>query len=191
MGLLGLLLFASVGQATAVVVEQSYKWEATGSPTELRTLDLNWGNSELKGNTFGFYDWGNTSNNFILAGAGAPAVSKLSLSANGVGQWTASFFGTNADDDFTGSITLGDTSEFGFFFSDGVGTYYKYALKEITPGSKWDLSNYISGMNVRVQLKTGGVTPSAVPIPGSILLLGSGLLGVVSIGRRRNKALAA
>jgi hypothetical protein len=86
----------------------------------------------------------------------------------------------------TGSVDLSATSgKFKFAFSNGS-TDYTYDIYSLS-----DKSYKLVGDNGEIVLVTascGTLTPSPVPVPGSALLLGSSLLGLVGISSRRKKA---
>lgn len=52
----------------------------------------------------------------------------------------------------------------------------------------WNYAEFYTSTGERLGLDVTGVNPSAVPIPPSALLLGSGLLGLVGLGWRRKQS---
>jgi hypothetical protein len=189
-----LLFMASSGASAAVIGSAAYWWDATETGTNINIASLTIENDAAAGNSFSLYSWADPTNVLTLV---SPVSSTTTITYPFGGSVTQTIYiGDNAsgyilkhDNQYyagiyntSNYITLGATPRFGFSFSDGSNTYLDYTLANQGPG--WNLTGP-NGMTVNVQ---GGVTPSAVPIPGSLLLFGSGLLGLWGIGSRRNKA---
>ncbi len=123
---------------------------------------------------FGVFDYG-----------GDPA-SGLKLVQNGVP--TALFTVTEDNGDFTlkvlsgidhqQTLALGNTGEFSFYFSNG-------SDYDISPDILYLGSNTFQFKNSKGNVF--GVDIAAVPIPGSSILLLSGLIGLATLGTRKNK----
>lgn len=79
--------------------------------------------------------------------------------------------------------------KYGFSFTDGAHTYYTYSVEEIAPAS-YLLRNSDTGMIIGYQLTSqgGNVSASHTPIPGAVILLGSGLIGLLGISRCKKQA---
>ncbi len=95
-----------------------------------------------------------------------------------------------------GSTAAGSTNEYGQGADQsGIGLGTAATMYGVTAnnGSTGLLESYILGqleLTASGTLETVGST-SAVPLPGALLLFGSGLLGLTGIGRRRSAAAAA
>ncbi|MBV5305291.1 MAG: hypothetical protein J0652_01220 [Desulfobulbaceae bacterium] len=80
--------------------------------------------------------------------------------------------------------------KYGFSFTDGANTYYTYSVEEVAPSS-YLLKNSNTGMIIAYQLTSqdGNVSVSHhTPIPGAVILLGSGLMGLLGISRFKKQA---
>lgn len=190
-----LLIMASSGASAAVIGSATHWWDATGtggSNIEIASLTLN--SDAAAGNSFSLYSWADPNNVLTLVRPESATVPTLPFPGAPtqtiiIGGNASGYIVKYNDLYYAGIyntknyITLGAAPRFGFSFSHGTDTYLDYALA--IDGAGWKLTGP-TGMIVNVQ---GGVAPSAVPIPGSVLLFGSGLLGLMGIGRRRkNKA---
>jgi len=125
--------------------------------------------------SFYMYDWGDTNDS-------------LSLITDGVNDSDTAYF-TNVSGTWYAGLTsgattlnLGSTQEFGFYFYDAGNTYTSYDLITLEQGVSYRLSDSSNtGMEVFV------TRAAPVPIPASVLLLGSGILGLITIGRVKRK----
>ena len=78
---------------------------------------------------------------------------------------------------FNGSGLLGDESSYFFFFDTSATNYAKTASFDLTG----------TGTGGPISASFAAYSPSAVPVPAAVWLLGSGLLGLIGVARR-NKA---
>ncbi|MDH5299618.1 MAG: hypothetical protein OEV91_11425 [Desulfobulbaceae bacterium] len=179
-----MMFFWAAGAAHALVPQNisgtpGFRWEGIGTSFE---TNLNF--YDNLGISFVMYSWEDPANNnmaLFSPGDFLPFTSVNVFSDPATGQYKAT-----KTIPVSASIDLGSAPRFGFAFYDGVTAYLNYALT-LTPGSttSWNLFNSETGMTVNVQ---GPATPTPTPIPGSLLLMGSGLFGLVSFGGRKNKA---
>ena len=84
-------------------------------------------------------------------------------------------------------ITLGEQPEFIFKFSvNGTDFSYLYSLIPAdAAGQRYTLANSATGAAIGLRCSSGVPTVNEVPVPGAAFLLGSGLLGLIGIRRRR------
>lgn len=173
--------YASVSGSGSVPGPE-YVWAATGGDeSELYSYSLTLKSDRKKGNSFSMFSWANPAEQMLLVAPQEGVIYNPVMISLNAGQYVAT-------DDSGFEINLGETPQFGFSFSqdnDGtVSTYLTYALTKVSEAS-WGLMNLETGMAISVQ---GDVAPSSVPLPGSVLLFGSSLLGLLGIGSRKNKA---
>lgn len=180
LAVMALVVIADSG-AYAAVPAPEYVWSPTGAgSSSLYTYSITLPSDWSAGNSFAMYDWGNSANTLTLV---KPATGLIFAPVTISGDAGSGYTATSS----AGSLNLGDTPQFGFSFSNPTsGTFYTYTLASLYSG--WTLTNDDIGSMISVQ---GSVAPSAVPIPGSVLLFGSGLLGLLGIGSRRDKEQSA
>jgi hypothetical protein len=136
--------------------------------------------------TFGISSVGNYSNSITLLPS-TTFISPITVANTGTNESGDDIYSATVG---TQSIELGTTAEFELFFtnpdlsntstynvlnSDGDVYFIRYGEGE-------------DAMHVTLANTLGELNANAVPIPGSVLLLGSSLLGLLGIGSRRNKA---
>jgi len=138
------------------------------------SYSLTMSNDWQAGNAFAMYSWENPNDKLILVDL-----------LDDVHVWYVTISYKN--DVYTASIqggswiSLGAVPQFGFIFNNGNNWYTSYDLKSFEKG--WFLTNSDTKSVISVQ---GDVQP--VPIPGPVLLLSSGLFGLLGIGIRKNPA---
>jgi hypothetical protein len=95
------------------------------------------------------------------------------------------YYAAITDDHTATQIELGTAAKFYFTFKQGSNSSNMYDLVAASNGKQWKL---IQGdYTLTTQLGSCcGIHPT--PVPGSALLLGSSLIGLVGIGSRRKKA---
>jgi len=122
--------------------------------------------------SFYMYDWDDgISDNLFLLNDGYYSAATIPFTYN-----------SSSNTWFASTLNLGPSPEFGFYFLNSSGTTYtEYGLELNDTGNAYILTDTNTGMIVSV----GNAAP--VPIPASALLLGSGILGLITIGRVRRK----
>ena len=147
-------------------------------------IDLAWNIDDAQGNcdTNGCTSTGNTAYQTFSTGA----VTGPAGTINGSVLTNAGDLDGDLVDDFTGVlISAGQVgSSWGGFFG---AAYYEVWKVNILSGTT------ASGFNVDTIAGTAGgdfaqYTASAIPVPAAVWLFGSGLLGLVGVARRKNKA---
>jgi len=148
----------------------------------------------------------NTSGANLIAGAIAPtfatgvaqtgpaASSPIAWDFNGGGTWVNSFTTAASSGDETGGVMSGtivltdnwNTTNFaqgGAFTGTGDGTNFSIGWTSLIVGGPFN--GQIGTYNV-----TGTYAVAAIPVPAAAWLMGSGLIGLVGVARRRRKAAA-
>ena len=126
--------------------------------------------------SFSMYDWGDTSESLEIYSMGESSGVQSVYFTQSSGDWYASMTSGVITD-----LALGDSLEFGFSFGDGTDTYYTYDLTMIEPFETYQLTHGSSD----ILITTSDAAP--VPLPASVLLLGSGLVGLIGFGKRMRK----
>ena len=129
---------------------------------------------------FSMYDWGNTGSTLEILPMGALFDSATVFFTQSNGNWFASLTdgGTTATD-----LNLGNDTLFGLFFGDGTqASHFSYDVQVDIPNEQYILThpNFLGTI-----ITTSDIQP--VPIPASVLLLGSGMVGLIGFGKRMRK----
>jgi len=167
-----------VGAANA----EDYKWTA-GDVDSSFTVNLI---SIPAGSSVDIFSW-STGKSITLFGAESPnsAITQWVMTVESEGLDGYYKFKVNKSTIFGGDyLELGKSTDFGFRFYDSSNVY-KYTISSLTDPFYLNSANSI-GNNIKVT-GSGVASVSAVPIPGSALLLGSGVIGLLGIGSRRKK----
>lgn len=122
-------------------------------------------------NAFYMYDWGYENNDLEIVTDDGFDKATVFFTHSGNDNWYASLEKGGTE------LLLGDTLDFGFYFSDGTNNYDSYVLTPPSSGDSYTLSQV--GMTVIVH------DAAPVPIPETALLLTSGIFALVAIRRVR------
>lgn len=169
-GLLALTLALAAQPATAT----SYDGAWLANDDDFFAIDITPGAPPA---TFYMYDWGDTSNNLAIIADGHYDHGTVYLTAD-AGNWHADLTPGGH------SLALGSDGLFGFFF-DGSSSPPPADTSYLLEMSGTD-SYLLTKDAMRVVISDAA--PAPVPLPPTIVLFGSGLLGLVATGHARKKS---
>jgi len=92
------------------------------------------------------------------------------------------------------TVALGTEAKFSFYFDDAVSDpsyIYQLFQKEGDPTSYKLRKDGVDVAFLSCTITPTQVPPSAVPVPGAVVLLGSGLMGLLGIGMRKKNVVLA
>jgi len=128
--------------------------------------------------SFYIYDRDNTPNvsdDLLVLEDGFFSARYVDFEEDAFGDWSASLYGGGD------TLNLGPSPEFGFYFANSDGTYTEYNLELNSTNNAYILTDNLSTNSTGMIVMVSDAAP--VPIPASVLLLGSGILGLITIGR--------
>jgi hypothetical protein len=161
-------------------------WEGTGAGFSFEIVAGNFGSSD----SFGLSNTAYSPSAVLIDSTYNKALMNVQPSGN---EYLASFtkFTESGYPFESGSVVLGQFPKFSFYFDDvTMSSSHSYALWRDSDSP----TTYIYKLakdGQEVIFSSGNITPSVVPVPGAVVLLGSGLMGLLGIGMRKKNAVLA
>ncbi len=166
------MLATSAATATTI-------WAPTSEDTEFIQFDFGGSGISTNGGILALFDDSDTAfaNALVIGQNGGEVV----FTANGDGSWKAEVFDVSKTSG--GSITLSGDNSFSLGMKWGAGYIGDSNASILSSFDTYlvvfdDLDGRISGNTLAVDL-------APIPVPAAVWLFGTGLLGIVSIARRR------
>lgn len=177
-GFLFLLCQVQVGNASVV-----NRFVVAGeSESYVVALNVPGGQGLLKGWSFGVYDYnGETKNGLnLLNDESGYQFKVIAENNNNNGKYFLEVYQglTNV-----GEIPLGETPDFSFYFFDGNGYYSPTDIVAVeSENNSW---NFVYKLDDTQEMVVRGNYLKPVPLPATIMLLGSSLMGLLIVGNRK------
>lgn len=167
-------------------------WNSTATPT------IN--NTALGSAVGGLTTYYNNLNTLLAGGTSAVAATNTDPAYAGRTQWAGSFgvaaFGNAGGNAVSGFYTGSIDATTVYAPGTGVGAFYSFVnnggpssqqSNKALYGNAQGNGAWILQSNGTLTYHTAEAAAAAVPLPAAVWLFGSGLMGLVGIGRRRNK----
>jgi hypothetical protein len=179
------LFLAVLVAGLLAMVGQAWAYSGVWIPTDNDVNEFSFDSSLGLTRTWNVYlfDWGTQSpdiNNSLLILDTSNKAATITFTLSG-SDWIAK---SSINNSYT--LNLGVTKEYGLFFYDGSSYIYDYDISLESPPGQYKLVVGSGDNQDQDTFLQNDARP--VPLPGSVLLLGSGLLGLALVYRRRKKS---
>lgn len=174
--LLGMMIVAVLLIMAQASVSNAYTYSGAWLPNDKEdfcAIKITVNSGPVEG-SFSMYDWGETDSLELFSMSKKSGIQSVYFTQDNSTWYAGLSRGAQ-------TLNLGDSQDFGFFFGDGTDSYYTYDLTVIQAGEIY----YLSSDSNDIGIYTSDIAP--VPIPASVLLLGSGLAGLIGFGKRMRK----